>query len=347
MPPEADARPGGPALDVSVVVPVYDNAPTLRELCARLAAVLEAEGLAFEILCVDDASRDGSWGLLRELRAGDARIRPVQLSRNFGQAAALSAGFDRARGRVVVTIDADLQNLPEDVPLLLAEMKRGHDLVSGVRTLRDDPRLARRLPSWVANRMVQWMVGVPLHDVGCGLNALTRTLARELARYGEMRRFLKPLAASLARSVGEVRVRHAREPGRPAGHSRYSLLSLLSVQLDFFTSFSRKPFQLIGLVGVALLLLGLLAGTVTLGLWLGPGVSVGSRAQTLVILAVLVGSQLAVLGLLGEFIVRIHHAQSQPFYVVRSEADGAGAADDGRATADVPTPRARAAGPTP
>jgi undecaprenyl-phosphate 4-deoxy-4-formamido-L-arabinose transferase len=266
------------------------------------------------VIYVDDGSRDDSWSVLCGLAAADPRARPIRLARNFGQAAALCAGFDRVRGRMVATIDADLQNLPEDLPLLLAALGQGHDLVSGVRVERSDPWLARMVPSWLFNRLVQWTIGIALRDWGCGLNALSRDLTRQMGRYGEMRRFLKPLAAQLARSIAEVPVRHAKDP---SGRSRYTLMSLVGVQLDFFTSFSRKPFQRIGIVGVLLFGVGFAGGLATLVLFFGPGISVGSRVQSLVILAMIFGLQLAVLGLLGEFIVRIFQAQNQPFYVVR------------------------------
>jgi glycosyltransferase involved in cell wall biosynthesis len=299
------------------VVPVFENAATLDELVRRTVLVLEREALSFELLFVDDGSRDGSWDALERLREADRRVRALRLARNFGQASALSAGFDHARGRTVVTIDADLQLYPEDIPALLAKRREGHDLVSGVRLERADP-LGRLVPSWLFNRLVHSIIGIRLRDYGCGLNALSRELALELSQHGEMRRFLKPLAAMLARSVGEVPVRHAPSP---AGRSRYTFMSLVGVQFDFFTSFSRKPFQVVGIAGLVLFALGLLGGLATLLLYVGPGVSVGSRVQTLVILAMIFGLQLAVLGLLGEFVVRIHHARSEPFYVVREEDD--------------------------
>jgi hypothetical protein len=294
---------------------VYQNAATLEELARRLAAVLAAEGVTYELLFVDDASRDDSWQVLARLRRADPRVRALRLARNFGQASALSAGFDRMRGRVAITIDADLQLFPEDVPALLAKWREGHDLVSGVRVRRADPA-SRLVPSWLFNRLVHNMIGIRLRDYGCGLNALSRELAQELSRHGDMRRFLKPLAAMLARSVAEVPVRHAPSP---PGGSRYDFMSLVGVQLDFFTSFSRKPFQLVGIVGGVLCAAGLLGGLATLALFFGPGISVGSRVHTVVILAMIFGLQLAVLGLLGEFVVRIHHGQSQPFYVIGEE----------------------------
>lgn len=307
-------------IEVSIVVPVYDNASTLEALYARLVAVLEARRSSFEILFVDDGSRDRSFELIRSLAAADPRVRPIRLTRNFGQAAALCAGLERIRGRVAVTIDADLQNHPEDVPSLLDEIEKGHELVSGVRATREDPMFARAIPSRLTNWLVEWVTGIPLHDVGCGLNAVSRRVARDIAQSGDMRRFLKPLAAILARSVSEVPVHHAPSP---KGRSSYTFMALLSLQIDFLTSFSRKPFQVIGLSGVALFLGGFALGLVHLASLLLLGESLGVRIQALLGLAMIFGLQLAVLGLLGEFIVRIYHAQSRPFFVVREEDEDA------------------------
>ncbi len=302
--------------DVSVVVPVRDNATTLEALCARTVAVLERRRAAFEIVLVDDGSRDGSWAVIRRLAKADARVRGLRLARNFGQAAALCAGLERMRGEVAVTIDADLQNLPEDIPKLLDAIQEGHDLVSGVRTSREDPTFARRLPSLVTNRVGRWVTGFPLHDIGCGLNALTRRVAQMIGQSGDMRRFLKPLAASYSDSMSEVPVGHAPSS---KGRSSYEFMDLLALVIDLFTSFSRKPFQRIGIAGVLLFLAGFGVGLVHIGTLVVTGSSLGLRVQALVILAMIFGLQLAVLGLLGEFIVRVYHGQSRPFFVVRDE----------------------------
>lgn len=301
---------------VSVVVPVYNNARTLEPLCARTIAALEPRGERFEILLVDDGSRDDSWAVIRRLAKCDERVRGVRLARNFGQAAALCAGFERMRGAIAVTIDADLENLPEDVPRLLDAIEQGHDLVSGVRAGRRDPLLSRRVPSQLTNRVARWVTGFPLHDVGCGLNALTRRVAELIARSGDLRRFLKPLAASYADSIAEVPVGHATSARRRSG---YDFMELLGLAIDLFASFSRKPFQRIGVAGVLLFLAGFAGAVVYLGALVLTGSGLGLRVQALVTLAMIFGLQLAVLGLLGEFLVRVYHAQSRPFFVVRDE----------------------------
>ncbi|MDP3937708.1 MAG: glycosyltransferase family 2 protein [Deltaproteobacteria bacterium] len=313
------------AMDVSVVVPVYQNAGTLRELHRRIAKVLDDRDLRFEIIFVDDGSKDGSWDALKALAKEDARVRPLRFVRNFGQAAALSAGFERVQGRVAVTIDADLQNLPEDIPALLDEIDRGYEFVSGYRTEREDHYLFRVLPSRLLNRLVQATIGIPLRDYGCGLNALSRRLALEVRHHGEMRRFLKPLVVMLAESVSEVPVRQ----GGSGDRSRYSFSSLVGLQLDFFTGFSRKTFQRIGLFGVLMALAGFLGGLVYVAILFGFGHPLGGRFQALIILAMVLGLQLVVLGLLGEFIVRIYHlTQGQPFYLLREKDEREALRDD-------------------
>jgi glycosyltransferase involved in cell wall biosynthesis len=310
------SRPEG-GVDVTIVVPVYNNAQTLDELCRRMVRVMEARGGSFEVIFVDDGSRDDSWEILMKLGRADARVRTLRLARNFGQPAALCAGLERMKGEAVVTIDADLQNFPEDIPKLLDEIERGHDLVSGYRVNRNDPLFTRRLPSRFLNLLVRFVTGVKLRDYGCGLNAARVHVARAIKHHGEMRRFVKPLAVLLAGSVSEVPVQHVK---RDQGGSTYSFSSLVGVQFDFFTSFSRKPFQVIGLAGVFFFVVGFLGGVTYLVLRFGAHIGPDIRVQALLLLAMVLGLQLSVLGLLGEFILRVYHlTQGQPFYVVREE----------------------------
>jgi glycosyltransferase involved in cell wall biosynthesis len=305
--------------DVSVVVPVYNNADTLEELYRRLSAVMAVRGVSFELILVDDGSTDSSWEVIRKLRVEEPRVRAVRLARNFGQHAAFCAGLERMRGRMGVALDADLENRPEDVPALLDELERGTEFVSGRRVRRRSPFLARRLPSWILNRLAQSLTGVRISDYGCALNAFTPRLAREVLHQGERRRFLKPLFAMLARSVREVPVAYAP---RPSGRSSYGFESLVGLQLDFFTSFSRKPFQVFGILGVLLFLAGVGGGGIYL-VFFAFGVSLGVRVQALLILAAVLGIQLAVMGLLGEFTVRTYHvAQNEPFYDVAEDSGG-------------------------
>ncbi|MBI2567445.1 MAG: glycosyltransferase family 2 protein [Candidatus Schekmanbacteria bacterium] len=308
----------GTAVYASVVVPVFNNAATLAELHRRIVAVLEARGVTFEILMVDDGSRDESWRVIAALSAQDARLRGLRLARNFGQHAAVCAGLDRIRGAVVLSIDADLQNAPEDFPALLDEFERGFEFVSGYRSFRRDSYFRRVLPSLLLNRLVQRVIHVPLRDYGCGINAVARRLAVEVGRHGEMRRFLKPLLALLADSASEVPVRHLP---RGDGKSSYSLTRLLALQLDFFISFTRTPFQLVGATGLLMFAGGAVGGLLYLMILGLLGVSLGPRVQVLLLLVLVIGLQLSVLGLLGEYILRTYHvAQGQPLYVVRDDS---------------------------
>lgn len=304
-------------VDATIVVPVYNNAETLEELCRRTVRTMEERGNTFEIIFVDDGSRDDSWKIIQMLRRADERIRGIRFARNFGQPAALCAGMERMNGEAVVTIDADLQNYPEDIPKLLDEIDRGRDLVSGYRMKRIDPFFWRVIPSRFLNMLVRFVTGVKLRDYGCGLNAARRHVAREIKNHGEMRRFVKPLAVLLADSISEVPVRHEK---RSQGGSAYSFSSLVGVQLDFFTSFSRKPFQVIGLTGVVFFVAGFLGAIAYLVLRVGDVMEPSNRAQAFILLAMLLGLQFSVLGLLGEFILRVYHlTQGQAFYVVREE----------------------------
>ena len=302
------------ARDLSVVVPVWNEAENLDALYARLTAALADQGLSYELIFVDDGSADGSYETLAGLHAKDPQVKVIRLAENFGQHAALSAGLEHATGRAIVSLDADLQCDPDDIPKLLAKIEEGYDVVSGWRAQRKD-RLFRRLPSYLVNRATGMLTGVALHDYGCPLKAITAEVARELQHYGEMRRFLEALVVRVGKRVAEVKVGHRP---RMAGRSKYSLLRLIGHFLDFFVSFSARPFQLIGPVGVLLTLLGLAGGILYFPLRYWFGLPVGERFQVLVLLSVIFGLQIAILGLLGEFTARIYRlVQHRPFFVVK------------------------------
>ena len=299
-------------LELSVVVPVFNEADNLAEFYAQLAKALH--GFRYELLFVDDGSVDASYEILASLHASDPRVKVVRLAGNFGQHAALSAGIECAKGQVIVSLDADLQCDPHDIPKLLAKIAEGHDVVSGWRYDRKDP-LLRRLPSYIANKTIGVVTGVRLHDYGCPLKAITAEVARELKYYGEMRRFLSALVVQLGRSVVDVQVSHR---ARMAGKSRYSVLRLIGHYLDFIVSFSTRPFQIIGAVGGLLTLLGLIGGVMYFPLRFLADLSLGGRFQIVVFLAVFFGLQFAILGLLGEFTTRIYRlVQNRPFFVIR------------------------------
>lgn len=306
---------------VSAIVPIYNEEGTLRTLAARLREALDRTGRSWEVVLVDDGSTDGSRAALEGIAAGDPRFRVLILARNFGQTAALAAGFDHARGEVLVTLDADLQNDPEDIGRLLARLDEGCDVVSGWRRDRRDPFLTRTLPSRIANRLIRFVSGVPVHDLGCTLKAYRRGVLREVRLYGELHRFLVVLAAWQGARVGEAEVRHAP---RKTGASKYGLERTFKVLLDLFTiqflhRYGTKPIYLFGGLGLLSCAGGILAGVVTLAEKIFGGVYV--HRNPLILLAVflfLVGLQLLLMGLLGELLIRIYHeSQAKRTYSVR------------------------------
>lgn len=308
-PPGVTSRPL-----VSVVVPVYNGAALVADCQAALAPVLDAMAGGAEVIYVDDGSTDGTLDALQRARQGDPRVRIVELAANFGQHAAFTAGFEQARGRYLVTLDADLQCDPADIPHLIEPLTRGYDLVSGVRLDRQDPA-GRQLFSRAMTSLVTRMAGVPLRDIGCPLNAFTDDVARSLAAFGELRRFLKPLAVRVARRVTEVEVRHRPRPAERR-RSSYSATGLVRLFMDFFVNAIGDVFAWVFLMAVALT--GVLA-LVTIG------VSVAAVLGSLRPLAPAVAGALtlaaalaALLGLAGDYVQRIYRQSSgRPFFLVR------------------------------
>jgi glycosyltransferase involved in cell wall biosynthesis len=309
-------------VEISVVLPVWNEAENLPSLVAELVPVLNGLGRSYEIIAVDDGSTDGSYEVLLGLRDRAPRLRVVRLRRNFGQTAALAAGFDQARGAVIVSLDADLQNDPADIPLLLETLEgEDVDLVAGWRWLRRDSLLARRLPSWIANWLISRVTRVRLHDYGCTLRVCRADLARQLRLYGELHRFIPALAVDVGARVTERRVRHRP---RLRGLSKYGISRTVRVVLDlltvkFLSGYSTRPIQVFGLVGLAFTVVG--------GMWtayLGFERLVLHRPLSnrpvllLTILLIVVGVQFIGIGLLGEMLTRTYHeSQDKPIYRIR------------------------------
>ena len=310
-----------PAPALSIVIPVYDEAESLGPLFAELGPALTALDRPAEVVAVDDGSTDGSFERLVALAHDDPRIRIVRLARNYGQTAALAAGIEHARAPVIVSLDADLQNDPADIPRLLAVLDGGVDVVNGWRSPRRDPWLTRRLPSQIANRLISLVTGTRLHDYGCTLRAMRAPVAKELRLYGELHRFIPALAADLGARVAEVKVNHRP---RTLGRSKYGLSRTLRVMLDlltvkFLSGFSTRPIQLFGLFGLICAAAGL-GLTAYLGFErIVLGVRLANRPLVLLaILMAVVGVQFVSLGLLGEMLVRTYHeSQAKPIYRVR------------------------------
>jgi glycosyltransferase involved in cell wall biosynthesis len=310
-------------LDISVVVPVLNEEDSLPYLHESLTEVLGERGYSYEILIVDDGSTDRSFEVMQELQAQDEHLRVVRFRRNYGQTAAFAAGFDRARGDVVITIDADLQNDPADIPALMDKMAEGYDVVSGWRVNRQDRFLDRRLPSIAANSLIRWATSVDIHDNGCSLKAYRREVLADVRLYGEMHRFLPALAYAAGARLTEIPVNHRP---RQFGKAKYGLSRTLKVFLDilavrFLISYSTRPIHIFGLLG----LLSFLAGMATL-LYLAVVriflmQPIADRPLTLLgILLTMLGVQLITSGLLAELVIRTYHeSQGKPIYTVREE----------------------------
>lgn len=316
-------------MKVSLVIPVFNERDSLEGLMDSLNRVLEGIDNPYEVMYVDDGSTDGSFQLLRKFAKEDPRhVTAIALRRNFGQTPAIAAGIDHADGEVIVLMDADLQNDPEDIPLLLEKIEEGYDVVSGWRADRKDPFLTRVLPSRAANKLISWVTGVHLHDYGCTLKAYKRDVITGFRLYGEMHRFIPAYAGYVGAKITEVKVRH--HP-REHGKTKYGLERTLKVLLDLFTvkfliSYSQKPLYLFGGVGILLLLLGggLLFFLMVrrLGLGISPFDSPLFPAS---IMLVLMGFQSLLMGLIAELLVRTYHeAQGKPTYTLREVVTGRG-----------------------
>ncbi|MBI5432220.1 MAG: glycosyltransferase family 2 protein [Planctomycetes bacterium] len=254
-----------PAL--SIVVPVYNEEESLEELHAQIARALDACGRTAEVVYVDDHSRDKSLAVLLKLRESDPRIRVIRFTRNFGQTAAMGAGFDYARGHVVVTLDADLQNDPADIPRLLDELDKGFDVVAGWRRSRQDGFLLRRLPSQVANRLIAWVTGTEIHDTGCTLKAFRRQVVKNLPIYAEQHRFLPAMSRQSGARVSEIVVNHRP---RVHGQSKYGIERALRVFLDLFAikmiaQFAHRPLHYFGLFSLPFAAISMVA--LVFGVW--------------------------------------------------------------------------------
>jgi glycosyltransferase involved in cell wall biosynthesis len=304
---------------LSVVIPVFDEEPNVDQLCATVLSSLDDLGCSFEVVIVDDGSRDGTYAKLDAVASRDDRLKLVRLRRNFGQTAAMAAGFDHAQGEVIVPMDGDLQNDPADIGLLLGKIEEGYDVVSGWRKDRQDS-FVRRLPSRLANRLIGRVTGVRLHDYGCTLKAYRAEIVDETRLYGEMHRFLPALAYQAGARITEVPVRH--HP-RVAGRSKYGLGRTFKVLLDLLTvkflSVSTKPSYVFGGSGFVLCLVGSLFVAWTAFQRLVNDVYVYRQPSLLVgVFLFTIGFNLILLGLLAELIVRTYHeSQSKPVYIVR------------------------------
>ena len=316
---------GQPSLDVSVVIPLYNEVESLPLLIKAIAETLNSK-FSYEIISVDDGSTDGSTELLKQLAQSRSDVCAILLRRNYGQTPAMAAGFHYAKGRVIVSLDADLQNDPADIPRLLDKLAQGYDLVSGWRQNRQDAALTRLLPSKIANWLIGRVTGVKIHDYGCSLKAYRAELVADLHLYGELHRFLPALAFIEGGKITELSVRH--HPRR-FGRSKYGLGRTFRVLMDLLTiwfmkKFLTRPMHVFGFLGLLLMFVGVLIGAYLTFLKIGLGQNIGDRPLLiLVVLLLLTGLQLFSFGLLGELLMRTYHeSQGRPIYRVREIIGG-------------------------
>lgn len=308
-------------LDVSVIVPVYNEVESIPQLLEAISGVLQENQLSYEIICVDDGSTDGSSELLAEQSCVRSDLRAIILRRNYGQTAAMAAGFKYAQGKVIVTMDGDLQNDPIDIPRLIVKLHEGYDLVSGWRKQRQDAALTRLLPSKIANWLIGKITGVRIHDYGCSLKAYRAELVADMNLYGELHRFLPALAFIEGARITEMPVRHH---ARCFGKSKYGLSRTFRVLMDLLTiafmkAFLTKPMHAFGFLGI----LSTVTGTVIAGYlaFLKIFLNQGIGQRPLLLLAVvlfLAGLQMFCFGLLAELLMRTYHeSQGRPIYRIR------------------------------
>jgi glycosyltransferase involved in cell wall biosynthesis len=308
-------------MQLSVVVPLFNEQESLAPLVERILSHVRPLGLSFELVLVDDGSRDRTPELLGQLAATVPELVAVRLRRNYGQTAAMAAGFDASRGEVIVTLDGDLQNDPADIPLLLEKLNQGFDLVSGWRHRRQDAALSRLLPSLLANRLIARVTGVKLHDYGCSLKAYRREVIDDLNLYGELHRFLPALAFIEGARITEVQVTH--HPRR-YGKSNYGIDRTFRVLMDLLTvwfmkRFLTRPMYVFGSGGLVAMGAGLLVALWLVGEKLLIGTNIGDRPLLLMaLICFLTGVQLFCFGLLAEIQMRTYHeSQGRPIYRVR------------------------------
>lgn len=311
----------GDAPEVSVIAPVYNELESLPKLVEAVSEVMGQTGRTYELICVDDGSRDGSTELLRELASQRSDLVAVLLRRNYGQTPAMAAGFDCARGQLIVTLDADLQNDPADIPNLLAKLEEGYDLVSGWREKRQDAALTRLLPSKIANWIIRSVTEVRVRDYGCSLKAYRAEVVADMRLYGELHRFLPALAYMEGARIAEVPVRHH---ARQFGQSKYGLGRTFRVMLDLLTiwfmkKFLTRPMHVFGILGIALVLLGLFVGGYLSAEKILFNTTLADRPLLIfAMVSLLTGFQFFCFGLLAELLMRTYHeSQDRPIYRVR------------------------------
>jgi glycosyltransferase involved in cell wall biosynthesis len=310
-------------IDLSLIIPIFNEEENILLLHERIKSVLEEQNFSYEVIYVDDGSTDNTIMLLQSIVAHDAQVKVVQLRRNFGQTAAIAAGVDHSCGEVLIFMDGDLQNDPVDIPRLLAKLNEGYDVVSGWRKNRQDAQLSRKLPSWLANRLIAKVTGVSLHDSGCTLKAFRWDVFQHIRLYGEMHRFLPAYAAIAGAKIAEIEVAH--HP-RQFGVSKYGISRTIRVLLDLLTvkmmgTYRTRPLHAFGIPGLLLLSLGLISGTTAIGQsMIQRSIRQSSAPNKLLpLLGLGFGLQCLMTGIIAELLTRVYYeTQEKPIYVVKN-----------------------------
>ncbi len=312
-------------MDISIVIPVFNEEKNLKPLLDQIKDSMERMGVSFEIIFVDDGSTDGTFETLQELHRQDKSLKVIRFRKNFGQTAALSAGFDHSKGNIIITLDGDLQNDPADIPRLIEKLNEGYDIVSGWRHKRKDPFISRRLPSMIANKLISFITNVKLHDYGCSLKAFRKEVIKNIRLYGEMHRFIPAVASWIGISVAELKVNH--KP-RKQGKSKYGISRTIKVILDLITvkfllSYSTRPIQIFGLIGFISSAIGGIILMYLSFIRLILQEPIGGRPLLLLgVLLFFIGVQFVSMGLLAEIQARTYHeSQNKPIYVVKEILD--------------------------
>ena len=309
--------------ELSLFLPVLDEEENLRPMHAKIQAALDALGKTAEVIYVDDGSTDNSLAVLREIAAGDDRVRVISLRRNYGQTAAMSAGIDAAKGDILIPMDADLQNDPADISRLLNKLDEGYDVVSGWRKNRQDKLISRKIPSQIANRIISWIGGVHLHDYGCSLKAYRRDVIQDVKLYGEMHRFIPIYASWAGARVAEIPVDHH---ARTMGKSKYGISRTVKVVFDlitikFMAEYHTKPIYVFGTFGMLAFFISIIAGVWAVVLKIFYATSfILTPLPIITVVMLAISVQFFLMGLLAELLVRTYHeSQDKTIYAVREK----------------------------
>ena len=308
-------------MGLSIVIPVYNEKESVGQLYSRLNKTLSKLKIAYEVILIDDGSTDGTYGELKKINKKNSSYKIIRFRRNFGQTSAMSAGFHYSSGDVIITLDADLQNDPKDIPAVLKKLDEGYDIVSGWRKDRNDKAVTRRFPSIVANKLISRLTGVHLHDYGCTLKAYRKEVIENIELYGEMHRYIPAVASRMGVNVTEIPVTHH---GRKFGKSKYGVSRTIRVILDIITikfllSYSQRPIQIFGLLGLLSGTAGLVITAYLIIMRIFFSQSLADRPLFILsIFMIFIGIQLITMGLLAEINMRIYHeAQNKPTYVIK------------------------------